>query len=153
MNIVAVDTGGTAGVAQWRDDFCGYGEIVDGKMIGFKWWQLPGWEAVDLIAHEGTTGRPDVLVVEKLVIQQRARKTKGEVLEAVEQLGALRFWAKWLGVDFELSPPADAMNFSTDDKLRKAGMYVPKEHARDAARHLLLKMVVNRVGPDPATLV
>jgi hypothetical protein len=39
--------------------------------------------------------------------------------------------------------PSDAKRLATDDVLRTAGLYVPGDHARDAARHLLLHLATS----------
>lgn len=142
MRVYALDTGKTAGFAAWDD-----GDLES----PFFCEQGPGWELLDL-AFELPT--PDVVIVERLSISERTIRTAGEVMEAIEQLGVVRYWASKHGIKMVLSNPSDAMKFATDAKLRRGGMWVPgKEHARDASRHLLTRLVEWGRWPNPAALL
>lgn len=61
---------------------------------------------------------------------------------SLEVIGTLRYLCHKHEQHFRLQTPVDAKNFASNDKLKLAGFYVVgQEHARDAARHLLLALV------------
>lgn len=90
----------------------------------------------------------DVIVCgERFVIDQRTVRTaraKDDAQWSIETHGALRWQATYLnathGHVYDAQQQAsDAMNFATDEKLKRIGWWLPGcGHANDAARHMLL---------------
>lgn len=67
-------------------------------------------------------------------------------------LGALIELARRLDIRVVERTASDVKPFATDDRLRKAGLYVPTEgmrHARDGARHHLFAAIRDGIIPDP----
>lgn len=58
-------------------------------------------------------------------------------------IGALMFLTDRFGWGFILQSAAEAKSFATNDKLKRAGWWVPgQDHARDALRHLMRHLCV-----------
>jgi hypothetical protein len=61
--------------------------------------------------------------------------------DALHIIGTVRYFFHRERVPLRLVQ-ASGKTFATDDRLKKAGMYVPaRGHANDAARHLLRRLV------------
>ena len=136
---LAVDPGQTAGIA-WLDE----------ESLAFGHAEL-GWrEALDCCVTLELSAGVRLLVVERYVLSPASLRMSREGLAAVEMLGALRYLLAPRVAEWAEQTAAEAMRFATNDKLRAAGMYVRgREHARDAARHLLTALVVRgRVRPE-----
>lgn len=120
--IVALDPGGTTGLAG-----------LDGPTFWTA--QLGPMEACDwLWANQA---RLTALVIESFVItQQTIRKARERA--PMDVIGFVVWLAHHLGVPLTFQTPAEAKRFGTDEKLARVGWRVPGDHARDAARHLLL---------------
>lgn len=129
MNVLAVDPGKTTGWATLsHDGSLGFGED--------PWSDYLRW-------FEATTQFYDVVVCESFHITASTAKKSFQPW-SLEAIGVMRFLLSKHGKDLVLQSPGEAMSFSTNDKLKAAGMWVVgKPHARDAARHLLLYMVRN----------
>ncbi len=126
--VLAVDPGLMTGACRWW--------AGAGVEPGFE---LPHMEFLDwawkfLSAH----GPGTMVVCENFLINAGTAK-KTPAPWSLEQIGALRWMAHHHGAGFELQTPADAKTFVTNQRLKDAGCWlVSREHARDAARHLLL---------------
>lgn len=84
-----------------------------------------------------------VLICEDFVVTMETLK-KSRQMYSTEGIGALRFLANEYQCEFILQTPAAAKRFSTNEKLKRIGWWNPgKNHANDAARHLLLYGVSN----------
>jgi hypothetical protein len=146
VNVLAVDPGLATGIAVWMD---GHFETMTltGGLVGAMGFldgtiRAPAWDAV---------------AVETFTIGQQDRAmTKEGQSETIEIIGAVK-WAvhsanerRRSPLDLAMQAPADARNFSTNDKLRVAGFETPSnpDHERSAARHLLLYLV-RRGAIDP----
>lgn len=122
--ILAVDPGGTTGVAMFRghNREPHFEEVHDGHH-GFVRWMADQWDEFEQIICESFIPRPG------------ARSMQYDALFII---GWLDGEALLRGVPFKLQSPAQAKSFATNDKLKAAGLYpVGKGHAQDAARHLL----------------
>lgn len=147
MKILAVDPGLVTGLAfkDFDEDF-----FTPPKTLMPEGFVL-GAEAIDdALAHEVggdwdrlVHGTPDLIVYERFQITPKtASKTTQGSGTAIELIGVLRYFAYVGGFKLEEQRPSDAMNFASDDKLRRIGWYKPgRDHARDAMRHLLLAAV------------
>jgi len=138
MRILAVDPGPSCGVA-WADFHAPSGK--------------PLWVKTDILQEFGPTCDEleyrlmmddfDLVVVEKFTINAGTIKkdTKGSKY-AIELTGVIRYAAWSYRTPLEEQAPADAMNFVTNDKLKRLGYYTPgPDHANDAMRHLILAAV------------
>lgn len=124
--ITAIDPGKTTGVAMWEEDGTGFYQYDN-------WLQVPSsmW-----VRHA------DILIVEKFTITPSTAK-KSPQYDALYLIGALLY--KYLD-KVRFQKPSEAKSFSTDPKLKRVGFWTPGQgHANDAARHLLLYLVKNRV--------
>ena len=144
MNVLAVDPGGTTGLATW----------IGGV---HRAWAEP-FEAAQVVAHRYLADRGDeklgLVVFESFTITaQTLRKTR-DGAKAIEFIGVARYLTRCFGVEFETQSPADAKSFASDSKLKALGWRCPGpgDHAKDASRLLLLALV-RRQLLDPALLV
>ncbi len=129
MRVLAVDPGPTPGLAVWES-----------STEEFRAWIEPGWfEGVDAVNNWTAGHDVDIVVYETFAITGRQGRGKPSN-ETVQMIGALRWICGRHGVQFVGQAPADAKGFSTNDKLKKLGWKTPSspDHARSAARHLLL---------------
>jgi len=138
--IVAVDPGKMTGWAQLR-----LGEFSSGQTddIAFLLW----------IDDSITRGLLPTIVCEDFIYTtETAKKTRQTY--STESVGVLRFLAAKHSLSFTLQTPADAKGFSKNDKLKAMDWYMPTKggHANDAARHLLLYCVKNKLI-DPRQLL
>ena len=139
--LVAIDPGGTTGLAMYS------------RESGFRATQGTPYEIIEWVGANIGIGAVGLIICESFTIGQGTLKKSREGSNtAIETIGVIRWLAHCAGIQFRLQSPAEAKGFSTNDKLRAAGWYdgVP-EHARDAARHLLLACV--RDGLIPAESV
>jgi hypothetical protein len=97
---------------------------------------------------------PDLIVLEKFTITAAtAKKSTAGSSVAIELIGVVKYIVNQYGIKLEIQSPVDAMNFISDEKLRRLGLYKPGlDHARDATRHLLLAAVRHQLL-DPALLL
>jgi len=131
---VAIDPGVHTGVAVFDGAFDAF--IVDDHREVADW-----FEDVSPVA--------DALFLESFHLSAATvKKTQAGSLLTIELIGVLRHIARRNGVRVYMQSPADRM-FSSDAKLAALGWETPAnpDHARSAARHLLLGMV--RVGEIP----
>lgn len=124
--VVAVDPGGTTGIAVWSPD------------LGLSLREIaPASNAVDWLA-DIARGPKVTFVVERYIITPATAKMSQQH-DALEIIGALKFIARKYNHPLVMQTPAEAKKFSTDAKLKTVGWYQPGHgHARDASRHALL---------------
>jgi len=129
--ILAVDPGGTTGVAIWRPHYGIFTalQVPNGRLGFFEWFDSCDWAAqskVDL-----------AIVCEDFIIGAHTLKKTLQV-DPLRIIGYLEGWSHILDVPFKLQAPATGKGFGTDTKLKHVGWYTPGlPHATDAARHLL----------------
>ena len=142
MKIIAVDPGGTTGVAAWNSDTGAFDSL-----------ELPTLDAVREVEWRMTWPQPiDLVVVEAFVISQSTvKKTRAGSHAAIESIGALRYIAWKHQIEFDDTQKAEQKKFATAARLKKLGWYRPSPggHQNDAARHLLVA-AVRRGLIDPA---
>lgn len=142
MRIIAVDPGGTTGIARYDMD----------EELGvpvFTSFELPTMAALDAVRQTLETVKVDLLVCELFIIGTgTTRKTRAGSYAAIHSVGALMYLAHWYGVPFDGQAPTEK-EFADNAKLAKLGWRRPSKggHADDAARHLLVAAVKNRVIP------
>lgn len=124
--VIAVDPGGTTGLAAWAPG------------IGLHLVELKPNEAVDWLAEVAQGALKKHFVVERYIITPATAKMSQQH-DALEIIGALKYLVRAHGHTLTMQTPAEAKAFSTDEKLKNLGWYHPgKPHARDASRHALL---------------
>lgn len=130
-SVVAVDPGGTTGLALWAPG------------LGLSLLEKDPEAAVDWL-HLLAEGDKKTFVVERYIITPATAKMSQQH-DALEIIGVIKFLARKYGHALVMQKPAEAKGYSTDQKLKNVGWYQPgKPHARDASRHLLLYL--SRVG-------
>ncbi len=131
--VVAVDPGGTTGLAVWSPD------------LGLSLREVsPAIDAVFWLADMARTLEPTTFVVEKYIITPATAKLSQQH-DALEIIGALKYLVRKYDHKMVMQSPSEAKAYSTNDKLKRVGWYRPGlDHARDASRHLLLHL--SKVG-------
>jgi hypothetical protein len=138
--IVAVDPGGTTGIAWWKPN------APEGTShYGTE--QVPACDTEgglrSLLYHVGVwlaEATPAYLVVERFEFRQEDSQMRSKIdYTAAEVIGALRaLVCDRQGVTLVKQGAAQAKGFWTDDKIQKLALWVPgQKHAMDAMRHLL----------------
>lgn len=147
MRILAVDPGGTTGVA--------YANFEDpNKLPTLKTWMPRGFgdacELLTSLLHFGfgpvKPHHVDLIALEKFTItaQTAKKSTAGSKLD-IELCGVVKYLAWQYSFELVEQSPGEAMNFVKDEKLRWLGWYTSgPDHARDATRHLLLAAVTHK---------
>lgn len=137
--VIAVDPGLTTGWAALYPD----GEFRSGETRGFYEFLKTVYGLLSSRAFDWH------IVVEKYTITPETIK-KSRQTDALEIIGALRFFARHFDAGFSMQSPAEAKTFATDAKLRKMRWFQQgRGHANDASRHLLCYAVrTGLVKPD-----
>jgi len=138
--IVAIDPGKMTGYALLKP-----GSFLSG--------QAPLQDALVWIDETFTAGHRMTIVCEDFIYTAATAK-KTRQTWSTEGIGVLRYLASKYDVGFYLQAPVDAKKFSTNDKLKAMGWYKPTKggHANDAARHLLLYCIKNKLI-DPRDII
>lgn len=142
--VLAIDPGPTPGAAYWRSggEFacCIYSAPFD-CVNGAQYHYIEP-QAVSAV------------VCESFVITGRGGGRTSDSNVTIETIGVLRYLCRKSGVPFVEQSPADAKSFSTNDKLTRLGWKTPArpDHARSAARHLLLYLVRAHLLPAESLL-
>jgi hypothetical protein len=125
VRILAVDPGGTTGLAEWcHGDFTAWEEPDPMQVVHYA---LIEARSIDEIVCEDFRPRPGVRTWQP---------------DALHVIGGLRYVTWYMRKPLTMQSPGAAKSFATDARLRKAGFWTPgKGHANDAARHLLRRMV------------
>jgi hypothetical protein len=142
MNVIALDPGVTTGLAWQTEDCVAFAELQQEHVLQFVWERLRDPE------H-----RIDAVVCESFTITVQTAKKSQDGLVSIEIIGALRWMCALHGVRFQLQSPAVAKNFVDDAKLKRVGIYpTGLDHAKDAARHLVL-FLYNQNVIEPGELI
>lgn len=133
---IGVDPGRTVGFATVRGD----GELVNS---GEADWEDFVRTAHDLICRRLPGDEELVFICERYTVTNQTLK-KSRQLEAIYCTGwLLGAQVLYSNVTVELQTPAQAKRFATDEKLlRQWKRPIVGDHARDAARHALLNLVL-----------
>ena len=121
----------------------GWAQIIDGTFTSGQdsLWKVVNW--FDLSLQRGS--RPTVFCEDFVITVQTAKKSRQT--EALDGIGAIKFLTQKYDTVLIMQPPAKAKSFATDDKLETMGWYFPSKggHSNDAARHLLIGLVGQKV--------
>lgn len=142
MNIMTVDPGKMTGWAMYTTE-------VDSFSSG----QAPWFEHLQWF--EDVYRAFDVVVCESFVITAATIK-KSRQNWSLEAIGTMKYLLAKQGRELVLQSPGEAKGFATPEKLKKVGWWLPgKDHAQDAARHMLTYVVRNsrEIGFDLNRLV
>lgn len=133
MTVVALDPGGTTGVA-----------ILDYKQVHqFQVETSSPRELVTIWENLNIAG-PEEVVIERFQFRYGGGRSK-VVLTPVEVIGVVKLYCAMKKIRLYEQTPAQAKKLITDDKIRKLGLWVPGQpHAMDATRHLLYHLIVTR---------
>ena len=136
-HIIAVDPGGTTGLAYWshpdrQTQF--KDEPVERKHKDQMLEDIGGWSQC--------LGGSLTVVCETYTITARTAKLSQQT-DALKIIGVLEFFEHMYGIRLVMQKPADAKRFSTDARLKAADMWMPTTggHANDAQRHLFMYLV------------
>jgi len=140
LTIIAIDPGKMTGYAELR-----LGEFTSGQTDHISYYSY-------IMSALMAGLRPAIVCEDFIYTAATAKKTRQTW--STEGIGILRFMAFRYSLSFNLQAPVDAKKFATNDKLKAMGWYVPTKggHANDAARHLLLYCVKNKII-DPRPLL
>ncbi len=134
--IVALDPGKETG---WARLSVGYDTFASG--------QLPWYDALYFIHETLKQGFKPIIVCEDFIYTRETLKKSRQVW-STEGIGVLRFLTHQYECEFILQTPSAAKSFATNTKLKKIGWYKPgKDHANDAARHLMVYAVGHGLIP------
>lgn len=127
-----------------------------GKETGFarydagQWWgawELPMDRFLDYaegyMLERFREGTQAVIACEDFrITMHTAKKAQGDRQWSLEQIGVLRWLARKYGHTFELTQPAEAKRFSTNEKLRRADWWTKGGggHHNDAARQVMIAL-------------
>jgi hypothetical protein len=141
---LALDPGLTTGWATYhtaRNEFKS-GECR-GRDVFYEWMEQWGMEICD---EPWTNLAPDHVIIERWDVRKDTFGKSAQE-DARYIIGAVEWWATQLyGVTYREQRPAEAKRFATNDKLRALGWYEGGEgHSDDAARHLLVALVKDRI--------
>lgn len=138
MRVLAIDPGPHTGLAFWSGGMPGV--PIAANCEEFRAWQVEGndatwWEYEKYLVEPRDDYRPDVVVCEDFHIGG-SRASEANV--TIELIGIARYLCAEYGRSFVLQSPADARGFSSTEKLKRMGWWVPgQEHAQSASRHML----------------
>jgi hypothetical protein len=139
VKVLAVDPGGTTGLALW----------VDTKNPEtFRAWEVTGqMEAIEVVRAGIVEYGVRAVVCESFRISAGTlKKTQEGSLMAIEIIGALRWICHQEEIPFILQAPAEAAAFVTPNKLKLLGWWTRgSDHARSATKHLVLYLVSQRL--------
>lgn len=93
------------------------------------------------------------IVCESFQFRQFAGFDKSKVvLDSVEYIGVIKLYSRMTGIPIREHTASMGKFFVNDDKLERLGWYKPTAglvHARDACRHLLRDLIVNKHVKEP----
>lgn len=132
--LLAVDPGGMTG-------YCWVGIPEDSQPHLIESGQLLPEPFCDLADTYLTNFGNAETVVERYTITARTI-SKSRQTDALEITGVLKFLARRLtGQPIILQTPAEALRLLPDSRLRDLGWWVAGDHARDATRHALYRLL------------
>jgi len=135
--VVAIDPGGTTGLAYWHRDGAApifHAEPYERRERNQMLEDIGGWAQ----RHNENL----IIVCETYTITQRTAKLSQQH-DPLKVIGVVEYFEHLYGSRVVLQKPGDAKRFSTDARLRAAGLWHPTTggHANDAARHLFMYLV------------
>ncbi len=126
--ILAIDPGGTTGWAHIKNG--------DEKPQAFQDKPYDFLLKVHGLLSK-TDARDAIIVCERFTITAATAK-KSQQPEALEQIGAVRYLARYYAdLDLHMQGPVEVMRLVDNRRLKALGWYVPgRDHSNDALRHL-----------------
>jgi hypothetical protein len=137
MRYLAIDPGLTTGLA-WFDE-----------VHGFESLEIRGrYELYDFVTPLVRRAKDLSVIVERWDVRRDTRsKTNQDDPRYI--IGYVDGLCQEMGVRYFEQRPAQAKSFATNDKLKRLGWYTGGEgHADDAARHLLVHLVLTAEVPS-----
>lgn len=141
MRVLAIDPGGTTGMAAYTPGDFGFESWeIPGGLEGFAQWWLRG-------RQPGVVDSYDFVVIEKFTIMASTLK-KTRQYDALEIIGLVKATSHVSGPPCLLQTPAQAKSFATDDKLKALKWFdsSPGGHKNDATRHLVTCLAAREPG-------
>jgi hypothetical protein len=138
--VIAFDPGKETGWARMSE-----GEFASG--------QAPLWDVVDWLWSALDGGlRPTIFCEDFIITTATAKKSRQT--DPLDGIGAIKWMAHRFDLALYMQSPSQAKTFATDDKLKVIGWYKPTKggHANDAARHLMVGLVGQKIL-DPRQLL
>lgn len=143
--IVGVDPGPTPGVVRLR--------IFEGKVTNVSLAQVSAELIIPTLDTMDNHIDDYLIAVERFVVGRRAGRSSTPKAGAItrDMVGTIIGYGKARGTTVVQASASQALTWSTDERLKKAGIVVPKGmvHARSAARHALYTAVKHGHLPDP----
>jgi len=130
--LVGIDPGKATGIAVWRNG------ALDAELTAEY-----DTEGVYRFLEQHC-GAFDHQQVEWFQISERTTKTAVDY-SAIHLIGAILYAAWQCGHPVAFTSPAEVKSQFPDAALRKAGMWHPSDHVRDATRHLCRHLLVARI--------
>lgn len=130
VNVIALDPGGTTGVAHYFEDGAWYF-----SEIGPEEHHEELFKNLDFLLNRHKL----VIVCESFEFRQNRQRDNINLMSK-EYIGIVKLFQNRTSVVFQTA--AQAKGFVTDQKLKKMGLWQPgKRHANDATRHLVYYLV------------
>lgn len=130
ISVIALDPGVTTGWAYWSENLDLKGRPIVGQVVGM----MSVWEL--LMAQTAS-----VVVCEGFYYQRRDKV----VLTSKEVIGIVKLWCHQFDKEYVEQTPSMGKKFWSVDKVKKLGLWVPRQvHAMDALRHLLYYMTFTK---------
>lgn len=127
MRILAVDPGSTVGWCLYYD-----GDVK-------AWGQLPYQDFCNAVYHGQLAS--DVIILERFVIDGNThRKGQEGIHHTLDVIGFIRWWARGHSEVRLIEQSPHERKAASDDVLRQFGWYKEGKHARDAIRHLVMRL-------------
>lgn len=138
---LALDPGLTTGIAYYDTRIREFGSLeIRGRHELYRYLE-DEWG----LASQCDGRRPDVVVIERWDVRKDTFGKSAQE-DARYIIGAVECLCRRASIDYREQRPAEAKRFATNDKLRALGWYEGCEgHADDAARHLLVALVKDRI--------
>lgn len=134
MTIVALDPGGTTGVAIKQEGTSPSRFQVDTSTP----------EGLEEIYYTLLHESPIEVVMERFQFRYGGGRAK-VVLTPVEVIGVVKLYCALKKVKLYEQTPSQAKKFITDEKMRMLDLWIPGlPHAMDATRHLLYHLIVTK---------
>ncbi len=139
MKVLAIDPGGTTGVAAYHGPGSGPTSFeIKGGLEGFAVWWLSTKTCGGEDLHRYLPPAYDIIVIERFILSARTIKNTPQY-DALEIVGLVKATSHVHGPPVKLQTAAQAKSFATDEKLKAMKWWdrSPGGHANDAARHLM----------------
>jgi hypothetical protein len=138
--VLGVDPGKVCGAMIWSEGrVLHHGQCASAELEDWMYEAVPLWAPWDL-----------EVVCERYVLGPQSLKAAKDFHYATDVIGVVKSLCRRSQVLCTMQTAGQAKSFSSDEKLRALGWYLPTPggHANDAARHVLVYLVgKNRISP------